>query len=66
MKRLLKKWFCLHNWKSHAIEKHKWTEREMVDGTEGWMCPEWQDMEYSKVKEVLICEHCGNIKMIEY
>lgn len=52
MKLLFEKWFCKHKWKSHSKQSRKITENNvfMTDYT----------------REVLICEHCGKIKTIEY
>ncbi len=49
---IFEKMFCKHKWKSHA--KDRMTASNMLG--------------YEKVfdREVLICQHCGKIKIIEY
>ncbi len=66
MKKLFKKLFCLHDWKTHVKEKYNWPEQRIVPGTEDWWIPVIEKEEYSSVTEVLICKHCGKIKTIKY
>lgn len=63
---MFEKWFCKHKWKTHAKEKYEWSEVEIVKHTEWWMEPMQQTIPYSEVKEVLICESCGKVHLIEY
>lgn len=58
MKKLFEKWFCEHKWKQHAKKVYEWEEK--VYGTWGKM------ITVSNTKEVLICQHCGKIKKIQY
>ena len=56
MKKLFEKIFCLHKWKSHVKDS---CLQETV-------YPFGSVHKKSFVREVLICEVCGKIKIIEY
>lgn len=49
---------CKHQWKSHSKEKREKGVYDREQGKEIWL----KDV----TREVLICEHCGKIKTIEY
>lgn len=63
MKALFEKWFCRHKWKTHfskqvTIETHLSDENKKTFGL---------DCTHRRfIREVLICENCGKIKIIEY
>lgn len=56
--KIFEKLFCKHKWKSHSKQARE--EHHRISPT----------FEYVKTREytleVLICEHCGKIKKIEY
>jgi hypothetical protein len=58
--------FCKHKWKSHNkivdIHVEKLVNEETVD----WEKPIIIDIEYTCVSEVLICDKCGKIEVINY
>lgn len=58
--------FCKHEWTTHAKEKYEWTEKTIVKGTEHWLCPKFENIEYSETIEILICKKCSKIKKIKY
>lgn len=61
--RLFEKWFCKHKWKSHSKEQKSnrtYVRNIIGDGYNP------TDMVRHYTKEVLICEVCGKIKIIEY
>ncbi len=57
------KLFCLHQWKSHAK-----SDQSHEFFTHGLARAEFAPTGIKKhfVREVLICERCGKIKLIEY
>ena len=63
---LLKKWACIHKWKTHAKKKYGWDQEEIVKGTEYWFNPIVEVQHYTTTEEVLICKRCGAIKHITY
>ena len=63
---IIKKLFCLHKWITHAKKEYKWTETEVVYGTEHWYTPLTEVQEKEVTDEVLICTECGKIKKISY
>lgn len=54
---LFKKLFCGHKWKKHA--KTQYTKGSNFDAL-------IFKNKYEYTQEILICEHCGKIKKIEY
>lgn len=61
LKRILEKYLCLHKWKSHALKEYIWSEEEQSLNPEVILTRNCQ-----KTTEILICEHCGAIKKLEY
>ena len=57
---------CNHKWETHAKEKYEWKEKQQIKGTEYWFAPMFEEIEYSKVEEILICQKCGKIKELSY
>lgn len=66
MLQIIKKLFCMHQWKTHAKETYEWTEKEVVEGTMLWPQPLIQDKSYQDTVEILICEKCGDVKKLSY
>lgn len=66
MKNILEKLFCKHQWKTHVKETYSWEEMEVVEGTEHWIRPKFNTVEYSETVEILICEKCGKVHKINY
>jgi Fe2+ or Zn2+ uptake regulation protein len=66
MKNILDKLFCKHQWKTHAKEIYSWEQTEIVEGTEHWIKPKFNTIEYGETVEVLICEKCGKVHKINY
>ena len=56
LKRLFEKWTCKHSWKSH--NKQEFT-RKGIDQY-------GHKYNHDYTKEVLICENCGKIKIMQY
>lgn len=63
---LLTELFCRHQWKPHCKERYDRANKEVVWETRGWHTPVLNDYIYSRTSEILICEKCGKIKLIEY
>jgi hypothetical protein len=55
MKKLWRKWMCKHKWSSHAKKNYS---RKISD--------HWGTRSSQYTREILICEHCGKIKELEY
>lgn len=60
------KLFCRHDWRSFSKVKREWVEKELMKGTEYWIHPTIVNTEYEQITEVLVCEKCGKIKIIDY
>ncbi len=63
---IFEKLFCKHKWKTHIKKEYEWEETQIVDGTKMWYKPVIEVQIKSETTEVLICESCGKIKVIEY
>ncbi len=66
LQKLIDKFLCLHQWKTHTKEVYEWTETKVDPTTQFWTQPLINTTEYKETTEVLICEKCGKIKKIEY
>lgn len=58
----LSKIFCKHKWKTH--NKAERVQQSFHKDSYGKFIPSGVEREF--IREVLICEHCGKIKTIEY
>ncbi len=59
-------YFCRHKWNSITKETDTTIVDEIVEGTEHWIKPKFQKLTYIDFTEVLICEKCGKIEIINY